>query len=317
MTPDQDHNLLVVLGPTASGKTHLGVRLARALHGEVVSADSRQVYRGLTIGAGKDLDEYVVDGETVPYHLIDVVDLDHEFSVFEYQSRCFQVIEDLTARHTLPVLVGGTGLYIEAVLKGYRMVEVPENPGLRAQLAGLSAEELAARLTDLKPGQHNTTDLVDRDRTMRAIEIAAYTRDHEPPPAPELHPLILGTRWPRDVLLTRIRTRLVERIDAGMIEEVQGLLAQGVPSERLEFLGLEYRYVTDYLEGRLATKEELVEKLFVAICQFAKRQGTWFRRMERRGACIHWVDRAAGSEALKAVSRQTFLGRSIVSPSGP
>ena len=313
MTSHHDHNLLVVLGPTASGKTRLGVHLARALHGEVVSADSRQVYRGLTIGAGKDLDEYVADGDAVPYHLIDAVDLGHEFSVFEYQRRCFEVIEDLTARGTLPVLVGGTGLYIEAVLKGYRMVEVPKNPDLRAKLADLSTAELSERLTDLKPGQHNTTDLVDRDRTIRAIEIAAYTRTHEPPPAPELRPFILGTRWPRDVLRERIRKRLVERIAAGMVEEVRELLARGIPSEKLEFLGLEYRYVTDYLEGRLATREELVEKLFVAICQFAKRQGTWFRRMERRGARIHWVDRADGREALRLVAGQTFMGRDVTS----
>ncbi|HOF38453.1 MAG TPA: tRNA (adenosine(37)-N6)-dimethylallyltransferase MiaA [Candidatus Hydrogenedentes bacterium] len=291
--------MLVVLGPTASGKTALGVYLADILGGEIISADSRQVYRGLDIGSGKDLGEYVVNGRTIPYHLIDIVDLSHEFSVFEYQQRCFAAFEAISGRGALPVMVGGTGLYIEAVLRGYRMVEAPEDARLREELSCLSDEALAARLVALKPGLHNTTDLTDRNRLVRAIEIAEYTKCHPPAPAPSIRPFILGTRWDRKILRHRIGKRLQQRFDAGMIEEVEGLRAQGVPWEKLHFLGLEYRYIADYLQGRIATRDELYEGLWTAICQFAKRQETWFRRMERNGAVIHWIDNAAPETALE------------------
>lgn len=302
-------NMLVVLGPTASGKTALGVRLAGAFGGEIISADSRQVYRGLDIGAGKDLGEYVLDGRAIPYHLIDVVDLSHEFSVFEYQQRCFDAFGEITSRGALPVMVGGTGLYIEAVLKGYRMVEAPENSALREALERLSDEALAARLAALRPELHNTTDLTDRGRLMRAIEIAEYARDHPPPPAPRIRPFILGMRWERRVLRRRIGDRLRQRFGAGMLEEVEGLRAQGVPWEKLHFLGLEYRYIAEYLQGRIATREDLYEGLWTAICQFAKRQETWFRRMERNGALIHWVDNAAPEPALNLVRTRCGAGR--------
>ena len=297
-------NVLVVLGPTASGKTRLGARLAWALGGEVVSADSRQVYRGLNLGAGKDLGEYEVEGVRVPFHLIDIVDLDVEFSVFDYQKRFFEVFEDVTARGRLPVVVGGTGLYIEAVLKGYRMVEAPPNPSLREALATLPNETLVARLTALKPHQHNTTDLVERDRLVRALEIAEYEKDHEPAPLPALRPLVLGTRWPRAELRERIAVRLHERLDAGMISEVAGLRAQGVSSQRLELLGLEYRFITQFIEGTIGDHGELFEKLYVAICQFAKRQETWFRRMERRGTDIRWVERADFQHAQSVIDSE-------------
>lgn len=296
-------NVLVVLGPTASGKTALGARLAARYGGEVVSADSRQVYRGLDIGAGKDLGEYVVDGQAVPYHLIDIVDLDHEFNLFEYQRRCFAVVEELWARKVLPVLVGGTGLYLESVLQGYRLVEAPENPALRAELAALDDAQLAERLRRLNPRQHNTTDLQDRARTVRAIEIAAYSRDHAPAPAPDIRPLVLGTRWPREELRARIWRRLEERLDAGMIEEVRGLLDRGVSPEKLSFLGLEYRYVWDYLRGEVGSRDELVHKLGAAIYQFARRQESWFRRTERRGTEIHWIDRGEYRKAAEVVGR--------------
>jgi tRNA dimethylallyltransferase len=285
-------NMLVVLGPTASGKTALGVRLAHAFGGEIISADSRQVYRGLDLGAGKDLSEYVIKGQAIPYHLIDVVDLSHEFSVFEYQQRCFAAFEEISRRGVLPVMVGGTGLYIEAVLKGYRMVEAPENPSLRRELAELSNETLSARLIALKPDLHNTTDLTDRNRLIRAIEIAEFSKHHPPAPAPEIRPFILGTRWERKTLRARIAKRLQQRFDAGMIAEVEGLRKQGVPLEKLHFLGLEYRYIAEFLEGRIASYDELFQQLRIAICQFAKRQETWFRRMERNGVLIHWVDNA-------------------------
>jgi tRNA dimethylallyltransferase len=294
-------NLLVVLGPTASGKTRLGVALARAFGGEVVSADSRQVYRGLNLTAGKDLEEYRTEGKPVAYHLIDIVDLDHEFSVFEYQRRFFDVHGDLTARGVLPVLVGGTGLYLEAVLKGYGMVEVPRDDALRRDLAGLPHDALIDRLRTLKPVLHNTTDLVDRERLVRAIEIATFSQDHDAEPTPEIRPVILGTRWQRAVLRDRIRERLVQRIGAGMIEEVEGLVEAGISWEKLHSLGLEFRYIARFLQGDLETQDELVDKLGGAIYQFARRQESWFRRMERHGTTIHWIDNAGDQAALRTV----------------
>jgi tRNA dimethylallyltransferase len=292
---NREYNLLVVLGPTASGKTRLGVALARELGGEIVSADSRQVYRRLDIGAGKDLAEY---GD-VPYHLIDVAGLEEEFHLFRYQQMAYAAIEDCHTRERLPVVVGGTGLYLDAVLRGYRMVEAPEDTALRAELADCSDAELAERLRTLKPDLHNTTDLTDRDRTIRAIEITAYTKEHPPEPAPELTPLVLGVHWPRVELRGRIAARLKDRLDHGLIEEVDGLIAGGVSREKLHFLGLEYRYVSDLLDGTIGNHNDLYQKLFTAIAQFAKRQETWFRRMERQGVKIHWIDRGDVSVALR------------------
>lgn len=282
-------NLLVILGPTASGKTRLGVGAARALNGEIVSADSRQVYRGMDIGTGKDLAEY----EEIPHHLIDIVDPGYEFNVFEFQRRFFEAFADIGGRGRLPVLVGGTGLYLDAVLKGYRMVAVPENPELRRQLAALSDDRLATRLALLRPQQHNTTDTLDRERLLRAIEIAEgeLAAAARLPPLPELRPLVFGVRWDRAVLRRRITARLKERLEQGMIEEVERLRRQGVPYETLEFYGLEYRFLAQFLQGEL-TRNDMFQKLNSAIHQFAKRQETWFRRMERQGTDIHWLDGA-------------------------
>ncbi len=282
-------NLLVILGPTASGKTRLGVQAARDLGGEIVSADSRQVYRGMDLGTGKDLDEY---GE-VPYHLVDIVDPGYEFNVFEFQRRFFEVFEAIRDRGRLPVLVGGTGLYLDAVLKGYRLVEVAKNPELRGRLAGLSDKELQSRLRQLKPAQHNTTDLDDRQRLVRAIEIAEGEQAAAATlaPLPQLRPLIFGLAWERGALRRRITARLKERLEQGMIEEVRTLHDSGVPWKTLEFYGLEYRFIARHLKGEL-NRNDLVQKLGSAIHQFAKRQATWFRRMERQGTTIHWLSGA-------------------------
>ena len=286
-------NALVVLGPTASGKTRLGVHLARTFNGEILSADSRQVYRGLDIGSGKDLSEYELDGVRVPYHLIDIVDLDYEFNVFDYQQRFYEAFEQICARGALPVLVGGTGLYLEAAVRGYRMVAAPRNDALRAELEEMTDSEIVARLVAAKQGRlHNTTDLESRDRIIREIEIAEYARDHEPPPAPDVRPLVLGTLWDRAELRRRILVRLKERFDAGMLDEVRHLHDDLHYSwERLERLGLEYRFMAEYLQGKGGNRNDMVQKLWSAICQFAKRQETWFRRMERNGTQIHWIPR--------------------------
>ncbi len=282
-------NLLVILGPTASGKTRLGVEAARALGGEIISADSRQVYRGMDLGTGKDLAEY---GE-IPHHLIDIVEPGYEFNVFEFQRRFFEAFAEIRGRGRLPVLVGGTGLYLDAVLRGYRLVAVPENPPLRAELAGLSDAQLQARLVALRPEQHNTTDLEERQRLVRAIEIAEGEEAAAAvlPPLPDLRPRVFGLNWPREVLRRRITARLKERLEQGMIAEVQGLHAAGVPWETLEFYGLEYRFIAQHLKGEL-NRNDLFQKLNSAIHQFAKRQETWFRRMERQGTAIHWLDGA-------------------------
>lgn len=296
-----EHNLIVILGPTASGKTRLGVQLARLLKGEMISADSRQVYRGLDLGAGKDLSEY----EEIPYHLIDIADPGQEFSVFDYQQRFFEVFIDVSRRGRLPILVGGTGLYLDSVLRGYRMVAVPENPQLREELAPLTMDELVARLKSVARNIHNTTDTLDRNRLVRALEIAAHELNHEPEPLPHLEPVIFGISWDRNILRRRITERLRERLDAGLITEVEGLLRSGVSHDTLDFFGLEYRFVSRHLRGEL-NFNDMFQKLNSAIHDFAKRQETWFRRMERNGAIINWL--AGGSDMV--AQALTVLNRS-------
>ncbi len=278
-------NLLVVLGPTASGKTRLGVRLARELDGEVISADSRQVYRGMDMGTGKDLAEY----GNIPYHLIDVVQPGDEFNLFEFQRRYLEAFASIKERGRLPVLVGGTGMYLEAALLRYRLIDTPENPQLRRELAALSMAALGERLKRTSSPLHNTTDLLERDRLIRAIEIAEYGQDREPEPFPELKPLIFGIYWDREKLKLRITVRLRERLDHGLIEEVERLHGEGMTWESLEFYGLEYRFIARYLKGEL-NRNDTFQKLNSAIHAFAKRQETWFRRMERKGLVIHWLD---------------------------
>ena len=291
-------NTLVILGPTASGKTTLGVQLARTLGGEILSADSRQVYQGLDIGSGKDLSEYNEGGTPVPYYLIDIVTLKEEYNLFRFQQDCYAAWSHIHERGPLPIIVGGTGLYLEAVLQGYRMVDAPENPALREELNNLDKAALLKQLKRAKPDLHNQTDTLDRDRTIRAIEIAVYSEKHPPPPAPDIRPQVLGIQWDRTILRQRITTRLKERMDNGLIEEVEALHATGYSWERLEFLGLEYRFISQLLQGKINNKNDCTQKLNAAIHQFAKRQETWFRRMERKGTKIHWVPEGALPLAL-------------------
>ena len=275
-------NLLSIVGPTASGKTSLAVRLALALGGEIISADSRQVYRSMDIGTGKDLNEYNVDGYQVPYHLIDIVKAGDKYNVFEYQRDFVRVWEDCKNRGVCPVLCGGSGLYVEAVLKGYQLLEVPVNEELRSSLARFSLTQLAEKLATYKK-LHNTTEIDTCKRAIRAIEIEEYycTHPHEEKIFPVIQPLIVGIDLSRELRREKITQRLHERLESGMVDEVKQILASGVKPEDLIYYGLEYKYLTLYLTGQL-TYEEMVRQLNVAIHQFAKRQMTWFRKMERK-----------------------------------
>jgi tRNA dimethylallyltransferase len=283
----EQYNLMVILGATAGGKTGLAVQVATRFSGEIISADSRQVYRGMDLGTGKDLQEY---GD-VPYHLIDIAEPGSEYNVFQFQRDCFDSIEAIWQRQRLPIICGGTGMYLDAVLRGYRMVSVPENQQLREELELCSDNALRQKLLQLKPEQHNRTNLDDRERLIRAIEIAVgeQTASEKLPPLPQISPLVFGIKWPREILRKRIAIRLRERFEAGMIEEVQQLHAAGVPWEKLEFYGLEYRLIAQHLQGQL-NRNDMGQKLRSAIGQFAKRQDTFFRRMEKSGVNIHWLD---------------------------
>lgn len=297
-------NLLSIVGPTASGKTLLAVRIAAALGGEVISADSRQVYRGMDIGTGKDLAEYRLGDTRVPYHLIDIVDAGYKYNVFEYQRDFVTAWEDCRKREVVPVLCGGSGLYVEAVLKGYKLLAVPVNEELRQSLAGMELPELAARLSTYKK-LHNTTEIDTPKRAVRAIEIEEYYRTHpyEEKDFPQIRPLIVGVDVSREVRRERITKRLHERLQEGMVEEIQGILDRGIPPEDLIYYGLEYKFVTLYLTGQLSYRQ-MVEQLNVAIHQFAKRQMTWFRKMEREGFDIHWLDAGLTLEEKLAAVQQ-------------
>ena len=290
------YNLVTVLGPTACGKTTLAVALADRLNTAVISADSRQVYRSMDLGTGKDLGEYTLNGRAVPYHLIDIVDAGYKYNVFEYQRDFLKVYADLHADGQLPVLCGGTGMYLESVLRGYHLVEVPENKDLRDSLADKSLDELTDILRGYKQ-LHNTTDVDTCKRAIRAIEIEEYyrTNDVNIREFPEIKSLTIGLDVSREVRRERISRRLRERLEQGMVDEVRGILAKGVAPEDLIYYGLEYKYLTMYVIGQL-TYEEMVGQLEIAIHQFAKRQMTYFRGMERRGVPIHWIDSSLSTE---------------------
>ena len=280
-------NMLVVLGSTASGKTKLAVELAKMLNGEIISADSRQVYCGLDIGSGKDLDEY----QEINHHLIDIVDPGYEYNIFDFQKDVISAYEKISDKNKLAIMAGGSALYVDSILKGYRLIDVPENKTLRENLAQLNHEQLTQQLMQLKPNLHNTTDLIERDRLVRAIEIAQgeLAAKDTINDFPALKPLIFAIKWPREVIRQRITLRLKQRMEQGLIAEVAQLHAQGVSWETLYFYGLEYRYIAQHLQGKLS-KNDCFQKLNSAIHQFSKKQDTWLRRLERNGTKIHWLD---------------------------
>ena len=298
--------MITILGPTASGKTPLAAALALQIGGEIISADSRQVYRRMDIGTGKDLADYTITNNRepitnnrepiiVPYHLIDIVEPGTKYNLFQYQQDFYDAYRQIVERGNTPILCGGTGLYIEAVLKGYQLSPVPQNPELRQRLEGKSLEELTELLRTLKAQNgsvmHNTTDVDSCQRAIRAIEIEEYNL-HTPTPKRELPPvdsLIIGVDIDREERRQKITRRLKQRLEEGMIDEVKGLLDEGIPAEDLIYYGLEYKFVTEYITGQL-TYDEMFKRLEIAIHQFAKRQMTWFRGMERRGFTIHWID---------------------------
>lgn len=285
-----NYDLVTILGPTASGKTPLAAALAFRLNAEIISGDSRQVYRRMDLGTGKDLADYVVDGKRIPYHLIDIVEPGYKYNVFEFQRDFLQAYDDIRQRGVLPILCGGTGMYIESVLKGYKLLPVPENPELRASLADKSLDELTTILAGYKK-LHNSTDVDTVKRAIRAIEIEEYYRQ-QPVSArefPAINSLVIGVDIDRDLRRTKITRRLKQRLDEGMVDEVRALLDAGIPAEDLIYYGLEYKYLTLYAVGQL-TYDEMFYQLEIAIHQFAKRQMTWFRGMERRGFNIHWID---------------------------
>ena len=280
--------LIVILGPTASGKTHRAVSLARAINGEIISADSRQVYSGMDIGTGKDIDEY---GD-VPYHLIDICPAGYKYNLYEYLRDFDHVFADIKKRGKNAILCGGTGLYIESALNGLKLPEVPENKELRDELSAYSLEDLTKMLAAMK-SMHNTTDVDNKKRAIRAIEIQTYYNAHpQAAAAAQPHPisdaLIIGIDIDREARRQRISQRLDARLLAGMVNEIQELIRSGVKPEDLSYYGLEYKFVTAYVTGKIS-KEEMHDMLEIAIHQFAKRQMTWFRGMERRGFKINWL----------------------------
>lgn len=284
------YDMLAVVGPTACGKTALAVDLARLVGGEVISADSRQVYRGMDIGTGKDLGEYVRDGKAVPVHLVDIVDAGEKYNLFEFQRDFLAAYEDIKQRGAFPVMCGGSGMYVESVLRGYRLIPVPENVALRASLEEKSLEELTAILSTYKQ-LHNNTDTDTKKRAIRAIEIEEYYAacPVEERTFPQIRTLTVGVDVSREVRRERISARLRSRLAEGLVEEVERLLASGITAEQLIYYGLEYKFVTLYVTGQLPY-DEMVNGLEIAIHQFAKRQMTWFRGMEKRGTEICWVD---------------------------
>ena len=313
--------LITILGPTACGKTSLAVALAYSLHmegqeAEILSGDSRQVYRGMTIGTGKDLDDYTVEGYNVPYHLIDICEPGTKYNLFQYQQDFHKAYNEVRGRGALPILCGGTGLYIESVLKGYQLSPVPQNQPLRDKLEGRSLEELTTMLRQLKQqtgsNMHNTTDVDTAQRAIRAIEIETYNLEHptELRTLPAIPSFIIGVNIDRELRREKITQRLRQRLDEGMVDEIRSLLKSGISAEDLMYYGLEYKFITEFVIGQ-TTYEEMFRQLEIAIHQFAKRQMTWFRGMERRGFTIHWVDAQLPMEQKVEFVRQLYKGQNV------
>ena len=283
-------NLITILGPTATGKTKLAAALATMIRGEIISADSRQVYRGMDIGTGKDLEDYTYNGVNVPYHLIDIVDPGYEYNIFEYQRHFSKAFNKIVSNDKIPILAGGSGLYLDAVINGYELTQVPEDHFLRKQLDRLSDEALREKL-QLYEGLHNTTDLIERKRIIRSIEIKEYEKLNpgKKVEMPEIDSVTFGLSFERHEIRQRITDRFSERLENGMIQEVEQLLAKGIKPEQLTFYGLEYKWLTLYVTGQIGY-DAMFANLNTAIHQFAKRQMTWFRRMEKKGTKIYWID---------------------------
>jgi tRNA dimethylallyltransferase len=286
----EEYNLITILGPTATGKTAIAAHLAKELKSEIISADSRQVYRGMDIGTGKDLEEYTIEEVKIPYHLIDIVDAGYEYNIFEYQRDFIKVFDEISERKKTPILCGGSGLYIETVLNGYKLINVPVNESLRTSLIGKTLEELSEMLKNFK-NLHNKTDVDTVKRAIRAIEIEEYYLKNPETDFyyPKIKPIIIGIMVERDIRRKRISERLVMRVKGGMIDEVKTLLNQGVKPETLIYYGLEYKFITKFIVGEIGY-HEMFSGLETAIHQFAKRQMTWFRHMEKNGFTIHWID---------------------------
>lgn len=300
---EKNVNCVVLLGPTAVGKTAIAVRLADKFGWDIISADSRQVYKGLDLGSGKDLSEYSINGRQIPYHLIDIATLDSEYNVFCFQQDFYRTFNSLKDQGKFAFVAGGTGMYLDSVVRGYDLLTVPENLKQKEELEKKSLEELGAMLLSLKPELHNKSDLAIKERVVKALQIELFKASPEGIKArsellsrPKIEPLVLGTTLDRDELYKNIEIRLRQRIQEGMIEEVENLHKQ-FSWERLEKLGLEYRFVSFYLEGKISSKEEMEKQLCASIRHFAKRQETWFRGMERKGVKIHWLPRETSKEA--------------------
>jgi len=303
------HDIVVITGPTATGKTRLAALVADRLGGEVISADSRQVYRGMDIGTGKDMSDYDINGRSVPVHMVDIVDAGYRYNVYEYQRDFLKVFEEISSRGVFPVVCGGSGMYVDSIVSGYRLVQVPVNEHLRAMLAGRSLDELTGILSQYKR-LHNKTDVDTVKRAVRAIEIADYYTHHplDESPFPVKSPLVTAVFFDRETRRKRISSRLKARLEGGMIEEVQRLLAGGIHPDDLIYYGLEYKYVTIYLLNKLGY-EEMAKKLEVEIHRFAKRQMTWFRGMERRGITINWIDgNMSDTEKVNCIVTKLNLG---------
>ena len=305
MSPN-NYNSLVVLGPTASGKTRLACSLAAALDGEIISLDSRQVYKQLNLGTGKDLDEYTARGKRIPYHLIDIREPGQQFYLHDLIRELHIAFKGIGERHKLPVFCGGKGLYLDALSKDFSFTQVPEDHVFREQAKTMEKTELEKALAAFPEELVAHVDRSSKKRMLRGIEIARYRLQHKlmEQPAPQIKPLYLGLRIEKEVLHQRIRRRLLERMEKGMIAEAEGLLKAGLDHRRLQELGLEYKFLSWYLQGRL-DREELVDKLFIAIRQYANRQMTWFRKMEREGLLIHWLN--DHDEALTLVKKLLHL----------